>query len=509
MYKDNKSYSILLIEDNPADQFLAIEYLNQWMKNPSIVCAQNYKEAKANLQFTFKKYDVILLDLSLPDLKGENLITEMLKLSSQTPIIILSGLSSFKFSLKSLKMGIADYLFKDNLTSITLYKSIIHTISRFEQILNIKYRSERFVKLFQENHLPAFLWDCNAEVIIDCNESALNSYGYTLAEFHQLSICDIHPISEASLIDNIDSKLSPDNSQFKVWKHKKKDGRVIYINIAKYLPNFIEGDISLIILNDITEKVKREMSNEHKADKLDSIINYSPQPKILYDVNTLQIVEVNNSAVAVYGYSYNEFIGASIDILFNFTEYTIFQANHYHFENWQNLIQLGSFIHYRKDQSTLTVEISGGLTTYNNQNCIIIECVEITELEEERANLTFLNQKYNCLQKSSKYEMIWELNLNSRRAYIKTIAEVLPHLLIEEVIILKETIKKAIRNNKHEITLYHKLIRNNGEIINVITSCVVLKSKNHIQGIFCVINENRGLQDSHVGQLFHKKLQVV
>lgn len=509
MHQDTKHYSILLIEDNPADKFLAIEYLNQWMLNPSIVWAKNFKEAKDNLQFTFKKYDVILLDLSLPDMSGEELITEMLKLSSQTPIIILSGLSSFKFSLKSLKMGIADYLFKDNLASISLYKSVLHTLSRYQQILNIKYRSERFIKLFQENHLPAFLWDCNANVIIDCNECALNSYGYTLAEFHQLSICDIHPVSESSLIDHIDAKLNPDTSKFKVWKHKKKDGTVIHINIAKYIPNFIDGNVSLVILNDITEKVKREIIQQNNTDELDSIINYSPQPKIIYDVNTLQIIEVNNAAVAVYGFSYNEFIGSKIDFLFTNAEFDKFNLNHHHFQNWQNLIQLGNYEHYRKDNTCITVEISGGLTTYKNQICIIIECVEITELEEKRANLIFLNQKYNCLQKSSNYEMIWDLDMNSRRAYIKSILKIIPFLIREELNLIKDSIKRALRENKKEFTLFHQLIKSNGIIINVATTCALLISKDNIKGIYGVSNEIEVNQYMHGTPSIHKNLKVV
>jgi len=54
-------------------------YLSEYIL-PSIVHAKNFKEASAVLSDRVAKFDVILLDLTLPDKSGKYLITEVLKI---------------------------------------------------------------------------------------------------------------------------------------------------------------------------------------------------------------------------------------------------------------------------------------------------------------------------------------------------------------------------------------------------------------------------------------------
>ena len=130
MIKDKKSYRILVIEDNPPDLALVEEFLTEQILYPVIVHADSFKEASAILSGEDILFDVILLDLSLPDNSGQDLITEMLRVASACPIIILTGYADIDFSTKSISQGILDYLLKDELNATMLYKSIIYAIER-------------------------------------------------------------------------------------------------------------------------------------------------------------------------------------------------------------------------------------------------------------------------------------------------------------------------------------------------------------------------------------------
>jgi DNA-binding response OmpR family regulator len=79
MINSNSSLNILIIEDNPGDFELVQNYLSEYIL-PSIVHAKNFKEASAVLSDRVAKFDVILLDLTLPDKSGKDLITEVLKI---------------------------------------------------------------------------------------------------------------------------------------------------------------------------------------------------------------------------------------------------------------------------------------------------------------------------------------------------------------------------------------------------------------------------------------------
>jgi signal transduction histidine kinase len=53
-----------------------------------------------------------------------------MSICDNTPVIVLTGYDDSDFGLKSLSLGISDYLLKDELTSLTLYKSIVYSSER-------------------------------------------------------------------------------------------------------------------------------------------------------------------------------------------------------------------------------------------------------------------------------------------------------------------------------------------------------------------------------------------
>jgi FixJ family two-component response regulator len=137
MTKDRKQYRILVIEDNPGDFVIIEDYLTDQIIKPVLTQAVSYAEA-VNILTADEAFDIILLDLSLPDKSGQQLVTGMLQLNLRCPIIILTGYADIDFSIKSVAQGISDYLLKDDLTGAMLYKSIIYAIERKKSISSCK-----------------------------------------------------------------------------------------------------------------------------------------------------------------------------------------------------------------------------------------------------------------------------------------------------------------------------------------------------------------------------------
>ena len=130
MQKDKKKYEILVIEDNPGDFTLIEDYLREHIGSPQITHVEKFSEARSLLNSQKTSYDVILLDLSLPDKSGETLIIDINLLCPGCPVIVLTGYENFDFSIKSFSLGVADYLVKDDINASSLYKSIIYNIER-------------------------------------------------------------------------------------------------------------------------------------------------------------------------------------------------------------------------------------------------------------------------------------------------------------------------------------------------------------------------------------------
>ena len=130
MINDTKNYALLIIEDNDGDFLLIHHLLAEKMRAPRITHVRSLKEAKEVLTAKSNAYDIVLLDLSLPDSEGEKLIIEIVALCPESPVVVLTGYADIEFGIRSLSLGIFDYLLKEEINASSLFKSIIFNIER-------------------------------------------------------------------------------------------------------------------------------------------------------------------------------------------------------------------------------------------------------------------------------------------------------------------------------------------------------------------------------------------
>jgi signal transduction histidine kinase len=147
MNTDGSIYQILVVEDNPGDFTLVEDFIFEHIEAPVVVQAKLFKEAKEILTKAGHGYTIVLLDLSLPDYAGEPLIHEMVELCGNIPVIVLTGYTDFAFGVKSLSLGVSDYLLKEDLTAMTLYKSMVYSTER-KRIISALEVSEQSVRSF-------------------------------------------------------------------------------------------------------------------------------------------------------------------------------------------------------------------------------------------------------------------------------------------------------------------------------------------------------------------------
>lgn len=257
MKKDNKGYHILIIEDSLGDFVLIEEYLLDYMQNPTLIHARSFQEAKSVIGVSENKFDVIFLDLSLPDRSGEKLIVEVLDLANGTPILALTGFSDLEFSLRSLALGVSDYLLKDELTPIILYKSIIYAIERNRHFDELQRSEKRYSELFHLSPLPMWVYDSNTLEFLDVNKAAIVHYGYDREEFLSKTLENIRPEEDLPILKEALKTSTYPSSLYakKVFRHLKKSGEIIKVELGSSAILFNGRQAKLVLVNDITEKV--------------------------------------------------------------------------------------------------------------------------------------------------------------------------------------------------------------------------------------------------------------
>jgi DNA-binding response OmpR family regulator len=120
---------VLLIEDNKGDSAIILEMLKE-SDNAQFELIHTPR-LKAGLSLLEnEKFDVILLDLGLPDSEGLKSFKVILKKNPTIPTIILTGLANEEIGIKAIKYGAQDYLVKGEFNGKLLVRAIQYAIER-------------------------------------------------------------------------------------------------------------------------------------------------------------------------------------------------------------------------------------------------------------------------------------------------------------------------------------------------------------------------------------------
>jgi two-component system, NarL family, sensor histidine kinase UhpB len=264
----SESYNMLIVEDNPADLFLLERMLmSDRLVINKVYTASRLQEAKDLLLQVH--IDCILLDLSLPDSFGIDSLDGLREITQRIPIIILTGLADSDVALHALNRDAQDYLVKGEYNSNLLIKSIEYSFQRKKIEEKIRLSEEKYRQMFYKNPYPMWVNDENSLQILEVNDAAIQTYGYSRDEFLKLSVNDINLTPEPTL-----SQVTFGSLPEKRWEHRRKDGGVIIVDYTCFPINHQGRTAMLAQVIDITEKVVLQNElNQQKQKMLEAVLS--------------------------------------------------------------------------------------------------------------------------------------------------------------------------------------------------------------------------------------------
>jgi sigma-B regulation protein RsbU (phosphoserine phosphatase) len=125
------SLKILLVEDNPADAYMVKVFLSdpRLMHTRSTTLSVTESVAEAARLIADDKPDIIFTDLGLPDGQGAEVLTALIRIAPDIPIIVLSGNSDPCMISDLLQAGAVDYLNKGDYSGPGLVSAIQRSIA--------------------------------------------------------------------------------------------------------------------------------------------------------------------------------------------------------------------------------------------------------------------------------------------------------------------------------------------------------------------------------------------
>ena len=120
---------ILLVEDNPGDaRLLREELAESGQRTWPMAHVQRLSEAVEKLGS--EPFDVVLLDLSLPDSRGLETVTRTVDASPDVAVVVLTGNEDEATALEAVRQGAQDYLIKGQTSGPLLRRAIRYAIQR-------------------------------------------------------------------------------------------------------------------------------------------------------------------------------------------------------------------------------------------------------------------------------------------------------------------------------------------------------------------------------------------
>lgn len=115
------AYNIFIVED---DKWYGEILQYHISLNPDYKITR-FETGKELLDKLYLQPDLITLDFSLPDMLGDKLYQKIREINSHVPVIMISSQENIAVAVNLLKMGVSDYLVKDDSTKDLLWNSII------------------------------------------------------------------------------------------------------------------------------------------------------------------------------------------------------------------------------------------------------------------------------------------------------------------------------------------------------------------------------------------------
>jgi PAS domain S-box-containing protein len=254
-----------------------------------------------------------------------------------------------------------------------------------------------FRLLFELNPQPMFVYDLDSMNITEVNNSAITTYKYSKDEFLSMTILDLKaPTEFTRLWKNL---IEDPNSfqQTEIWNHLTKDGQTIQVEVHSHNLDFRHKNARLVLLLDITKKLKTEKELTESELTLSNLVDNLPGIiyRCSFDENyTMEYI--SEACSRITGYSQDDFLRNNT-ISFNDLILPEYQLPIW--ESWQKVVKEKSV--FEKEYPIITA--SGEIKwVWERGRCIFDKNNRILHLEGYIEDITIRKQAEKDLRKLSR-----------------------------------------------------------------------------------------------------------
>lgn len=264
---------LLLVEDTDADAQLILRSLRK-TQGPFEHRVASTPESIVRELRAFKP-QIVLTDHHLSGFTGHDTLQLIHAEAPGTAVIVVTGSLSEEGAADYIKAGATDFVVKNNLHRLEAAVTralMLASANEKRQLAEERLRAEqeRQRAFFAASPLPMWIYDRGTLEVVDVNERAIQHYGYSREEFLQRTIRELRPAEELERFDAAIAINQPSTFNSGIWKHRKKDGSIIDVDVHTTDLMIEDRHLRLAALNDITER-RRVAAEMEETQRMEAI----------------------------------------------------------------------------------------------------------------------------------------------------------------------------------------------------------------------------------------------
>ncbi len=155
---------ILLVEDNPVDHMFVTQSLRR-IEQFEYTLAHCTTLNLALEQLCTCHFDVIMLDLWLPDSEGLDTCRHILAAEHDIPVVVMTSADNESLATEAIRNGAQDYLVKGAYPGSAIARVLQYAIDRHQFQQEVTQRENKFAQVL--SHVPAIIWTTDSQLMVN------------------------------------------------------------------------------------------------------------------------------------------------------------------------------------------------------------------------------------------------------------------------------------------------------------------------------------------------------
>lgn len=254
-----KALRLLIVEDDIVDRKLLERLLAKSSLDVAEVRYADRLSAALDC-LSESSFDVVLLDLGLPDSRGTESVINIQSRAPHVPIIVLSGLDDETTATSAVQKGVQDYLIKGQVDSTLLMRSIRYALERKKAERQLQAAEHRYRTIFDNSAVAIMMVD-KEERLVSWNKFTEHLLRMSDAELLGRSVKSLYPESEWQRIRAMSVRQKGMQHHLETRMYRS-GGDLIDVDISLSVLRDTDGAVtgSIGVIRDITERREMEQA---------------------------------------------------------------------------------------------------------------------------------------------------------------------------------------------------------------------------------------------------------